>query len=76
VAAVHEVEVVDARGTRTLGNRSAYRHGNLLRMVCGAVPVALAKLHPDTGRLGYNSNEEEAQQTAVAWARGRSVSTY
>jgi hypothetical protein len=33
--------VVDAHGARALGDCSAQWRGNLLRMVCGAIPVVI-----------------------------------
>jgi hypothetical protein len=46
VAALQTVEVVDAHGVGALGDCSAQRCGNVLRMVCGAIPLALS------GRFG------------------------
>jgi hypothetical protein len=35
------LEVVDAYGAGVLGDCSSQWRGNVLRMVCGAIPVAL-----------------------------------
>ena len=39
VAAVQTLEVVDAYGAGALGDCSGQWRGNVLRMVCGAIPV-------------------------------------
>ena len=44
MAAVQTVEVVDAHGASALGDCSAEWCGDVLRMVCGAFPVALGQL--------------------------------
>ena len=43
VAAVQTLEVVDAYGVGALGDCSSRWRANVLRMVCGAIPVALGK---------------------------------
>jgi hypothetical protein len=40
VVAVHTLEAVDACRTRALGGGSAQRHGDLLCLVRGAIPIA------------------------------------
>jgi hypothetical protein len=44
VAAVQTLEAVDAHGARALGDCSAQRRGDVLRMVCRAVPIVRAHL--------------------------------
>jgi hypothetical protein len=47
------VEVVDAHGVGALGDCSAQRCGNVLRMVCGAIPLILVpRAILDTCRFG------------------------
>ena len=58
VAAVQALEVVDAYGAGALGDCSSQWRGNVLRMVCGAIPVvsgpgdlSVLTLHPKHVRL-------------------------
>jgi hypothetical protein len=44
MAAVETLEAVDAHGAVALGDCSAQRRGNVLRMVCRAIPVVQAHL--------------------------------
>jgi len=41
VATIRKLEVLDAHGVGALDDRSSERHWDILRMVCGTIPVML-----------------------------------
>ena len=61
--AVQTLEVVDAHGAGALGDCSAQRRGDVLRMVCGAVPVMRAHTRCST-RCRFGLVEREPRQDA------------
>ena len=64
MAALQALEVVDAHGVSSLGNCSARRRGDVLRMVFGAIPVVLAMAIFDTLLTNLGSTDRSDAVTA------------